>query len=118
MEEEAVCVDEGVGCPGNWANCGDEEVEVGFCGMVEILFALDLRLEPNPRLLKRAFIELIRSTKGGYLTLLKEVKAKKWRKDGGMGNRYDTIRYDTIRWRSKSPVVKPTYYLVASILVS
>lgn len=65
MEEEAVCV-VGAGCPGDCASCGDEEVEVGFCGTeVEILFALDLRLEPNPRLLKRAFIELIRSTKGG-----------------------------------------------------
>jgi hypothetical protein len=33
--------------------------EVGFCAMVGTL-ALDLRLEPNPRPLKREFIELIR----------------------------------------------------------
>jgi len=40
-------------------SCGAEEV-VGFCAMVGTL-ALDLRLEPNPRPLKREFIELIRS---------------------------------------------------------
>lgn len=53
---------------------------MGFCGMlVDILFALDLRLEPNPRLLKRAFIELIRSTKGGSLSLLQEGQREKKR---------------------------------------
>jgi hypothetical protein len=41
-------------------SCGAEEEVVGFCAMVGTL-ALDLRLEPNPRPLKREFIELIRS---------------------------------------------------------
>lgn len=44
-----------MGLPGS---CGAEEV--GFWAMVGVL-ALDLRLEPNPRPLKREFIELIRS---------------------------------------------------------
>ena len=51
VEDEAV---EGRGLPGS---CGAEEE--GFCAMVGTL-ALDLRLEPNPRPLKREFIELIR----------------------------------------------------------
>jgi hypothetical protein len=34
--------------------------EEGFCAMVVGTLALDLRLEPNPRPLKREFIELIR----------------------------------------------------------
>jgi hypothetical protein len=52
VEDEAV--DGGIGLPGS---CGVEEE--GFCAMVGTL-ALDLRLEPNPRPLKREFIELIR----------------------------------------------------------
>jgi len=51
VEDEAV---DGVGLPGS---CGVEEE--GFCAIVGTL-ALDLRLEPNPRPLKREFIELIR----------------------------------------------------------
>jgi hypothetical protein len=43
-----------MGLPGS---CGVEEV--GFCAIV-VTLALDLRLEPNPRPLKREFIELIR----------------------------------------------------------
>ena len=50
-EDEAVEV---TGRPDSW---GVEEV--GFCAIVGTL-ALDLRLEPNPRPLKREFIELIR----------------------------------------------------------
>jgi hypothetical protein len=38
----------------------EEEMEVGVCAMVGTL-VVDLRLEPNPRLLKREFIELIRT---------------------------------------------------------
>lgn len=52
--DEAV---EGIGLPGR--SCG----VVGFCAMVGTL-ALDFRLEPNPRLLKREFIELIESLEG------------------------------------------------------
>jgi hypothetical protein len=51
VDDEAVEV---VGLP---ASCGVEDV--GFCAMVGT-FALDLRLEPNPKLLNREFIELIR----------------------------------------------------------
>lgn len=42
----------GTGLPGSSWGC-----EVGFCAIVGT--ADDLRLEPNPRLLKREFIELI-----------------------------------------------------------
>ena len=53
VDDEAAEV--GTGLP---ASCGVEEV--GFCAETGTL-GLDLRLEPNPRLLKREFIELIRS---------------------------------------------------------
>jgi hypothetical protein len=53
VEDEAV-----EGRTGLPASCGAEDV--GFCAMVGTL-ALDFRLEPNPRPLKREFIELIRA---------------------------------------------------------
>jgi hypothetical protein len=56
VEDEAV-----VGsCP--TAGWGGEEV---FGGTVVGATALDFRLEPNPRPLRREFIELIRARRGG-----------------------------------------------------
>jgi hypothetical protein len=53
VEDEAV---EGISLPGS---CGAEEE--GVCAIVVGMLALDLRLEPNPRPLKREFIELMKS---------------------------------------------------------
>ena len=44
------------GCP----SCGADELGLG-ARVVAGMLALDLRLEPNPRPLKREFIELIRA---------------------------------------------------------
>lgn len=89
----------GVGCPGNCASCGEDVVEVGFGGMaVEILFALDLRLEPNPRLFKRAFIELIRSTKGGIF------KSSRRSKNGESKGRRRRDGIALYRWKDGYPV--------------
>lgn len=61
VEDADEAIEEGMGLPGR--SCGEGDW-VGFCAIVGTL-ALDLRLEPNPRLLNREFIELIWPRKEG-----------------------------------------------------
>ena len=101
VEEEAVSRDRGG--PESEEGVGSVVAEeVGLRGLIEVgATALDLRLEPNPRPLKREFKELIRDTARVRVKEEEERGLYTGRGAGGRGG--GRKRVGQVRWSHKAP---------------